>query len=152
MTVRTVASLFLLGFAAFTASKDDPEKASLRIANPKELSVEMAKALVSGDRKRFTALAATREEMVTLLETALHPASLKERQEQKDKVEEILADRGEDFDRFQAMKKGRRPGKRRRPVRTDRHGPDPREGRHEKSPSPGFGCCRPQRTGKITPS
>ena len=105
MIARTVPSLFLLGFAAFTASKDDPEKASLRIANPKELSVEMAKALVSGDRKRFTALAATREEMVTLLETALHPASLKERQEQKDKVEEILTDRGEDFDRFQAMKK-----------------------------------------------
>jgi hypothetical protein len=31
------------------------------IANPEALSIEMAKALVSGDRERFTALAATRE-------------------------------------------------------------------------------------------
>jgi hypothetical protein len=64
LTPRNVAAFFLLGFAAFTVSKDRPEKAPLRIANPKELSIEMAKAVVSGDRKRFTALAATREEMV----------------------------------------------------------------------------------------
>ena len=63
MTPRTIGGVFLLGFALFAAGKDAPEKAPLRIADPKELSVEMAKALVSGDRKRFTALAATREEM-----------------------------------------------------------------------------------------
>jgi hypothetical protein len=50
-------------------------------------------------------LTATREEILRMLETALHPASPEERQEQKDKVEEILAERREDFDRFQAMKK-----------------------------------------------
>jgi hypothetical protein len=61
--------------------------------------------MAAGDRERFTALAATREEMVRMLETALHPASPEERQEQKDKVEEILAERSEDFDKFQAMKK-----------------------------------------------
>ena len=33
------------------------------------------------------------------------PARPEERQEQKDKVEEMLAERGEDFDKFQAMKK-----------------------------------------------
>jgi hypothetical protein len=70
----------------------------------RELSVEMAKALVSGDRKRFTALAATREEMVRLLEMALHPASLKERQEQKDKVEEILAERVEYVSRIRQLR------------------------------------------------
>jgi hypothetical protein len=45
--------------------------------------------LVAGDRERFTALAATREEMVRMLEAALHPASPEERQKQKDKIEEI---------------------------------------------------------------
>jgi hypothetical protein len=65
----------------------------------------MAKALVSADRQRFDALAATREEMEALLEAAQPPSRPEERQELKDKVAEILADRGEDFDRFQAMKK-----------------------------------------------
>ena len=40
-----------------------------------------------------------------MLETAQPPSRSEERQELKDKVAEILADRGEDFDRFQAMKK-----------------------------------------------
>jgi len=105
LTPGTVAGVFLLGFASFAAGKDAPEKVPPRIADSKELSVEMAKALVAGDRERFTALAATREEMVKMLETALHPASPEERQEQKDKVEEILAERREDFDKFQVMKK-----------------------------------------------
>lgn len=105
MTPRTVAGVFLFGFASFAAGKDAPEKAPPRIADSKELSVEMAKALVAGDRDRFTALAATREEMVRKLKTALHPGSPEERQEQKDKVGEILAERSDDFDKFQAMKK-----------------------------------------------
>jgi hypothetical protein len=105
LTPRTVVGVFLLGFASFAAGKDVPEKAPLRIADSKDLSVEMAKALVAGDRERFTALAATGKEMVKMLEMALHPASPEERQEQKDKVKEILADRSEDFDKFQAMKK-----------------------------------------------
>ena len=105
MTPRTVVGVLFLGFASLATGKDAPEKAPPHIADSKELSVEMAKALVAGDRERFTLLAATREEMVRMLETALHPVSAEERQEQKDKVEEILADRSEDFDRFQAMKK-----------------------------------------------
>ena len=74
LTPGTVAGVFLLGFASFAAGKDTPEKVSPRISDSKELSVEMAKALVAGNRERFTALAATREEMVRMLETALHPA------------------------------------------------------------------------------
>ena len=105
MTARIIAGVFLLGFVSFAAGKDAPEKALPRIADSRELSVETAKALVAGDRERFTVLTATREEMLRMLETALHPASPEERQEQKDKVEEILAERREDFDKFQAMKK-----------------------------------------------
>ena len=46
------------------------ENALPRVATPEVLAIEMAKALVSDDRERITALAATREEMETMLETA----------------------------------------------------------------------------------
>ena len=105
MTPRTVAGVFLLGFASLAAGQDAPKKGLPRIADSKELSVEMAKALVAGNRERFTVLLATREEMVRMLETALHPTSSEERQEQEDKVTEILGERKEEFDKFQAMKK-----------------------------------------------
>ena len=105
MTIRTAAACFLLGLASFAAAQGVPQKAPPRIANPESLAIEMAKALVSGDRERFTALAATREEMEGLLETAQPPTTPVERRELRDKVAEILADRGKDFDRFQAMKK-----------------------------------------------
>jgi hypothetical protein len=106
MTARTAAACFSLSLASFTAGKGAQEKALPRIANPEVLAIEMAKALVSGDRERFTALAATRDEMEGLLEKAQPPSRPDERQELKGKVAEILAERGEDFDRFQAMKKG----------------------------------------------
>ena len=105
LTPGTVVGVFLLGFASFAMGKDSPEKAPPRIADSKELSVEMAKALIAGDRERFTGLAATREEMARMLEEALHPASSEERQEQKDKVDVILVERNEDFEKFQVMKK-----------------------------------------------
>jgi hypothetical protein len=105
MTTRTAVACLLLGLASFQPGKDAPHKALPRIANPEALAIEMAKALVSTDAERFTALAATREEMEGLLATSQPPARPEERQELKDKVAEILAGRGEDFDRFQAMKK-----------------------------------------------
>jgi hypothetical protein len=105
MTARTATACFFLGLASFAAGTGAPEKALPRIPNPEALAIEMAKALVSDDRERFTALAATREEMEGLLETTWRPTTPEERQYLKDKVAEILADRGEDFDRFQAMKK-----------------------------------------------
>ena len=40
-----------------------------------------------------------------MLEAALHAASPEERHEQKDKIEEILAERSEVFDKFQAIDK-----------------------------------------------
>ena len=61
---------------------------------------------MSSDRERFTALAATREEMEELLETHQPSATPEDRRYVKDKVAEILADGGGDFDKFQAMKKG----------------------------------------------
>jgi hypothetical protein len=105
MTIRTAAACFLLGLASFAAGKGAPQGALPRIANPEALAIEMAKALVSGDRERFTALAATRDEMEGLLETAQPPASPEDRRELKDKVAEILAGRAGDFAKFQAMKK-----------------------------------------------
>ena len=93
----------LLGLAS-SAAAQSPQKALPRIANPGALAIEMAKALVSVDRERFTALAATREEMEGLLEASQPPARPEERQELKDKVAEILAGRDEDFARFLAMK------------------------------------------------
>lgn len=105
MTARTAAACLCLGLASFAAGQRVPGKALPRIATPDVLAIEMAKALVSGDRVRFTALAATREEMEGLLEKALPPSTPEERKELKDKVAEILAERGNDFDRFQAMKK-----------------------------------------------
>jgi hypothetical protein len=105
MTAQTVAACCFLGLASFAAGQGAAEKTLPRIASPEALAIEMAKALVSDDRKRFTALAATREEMEGMLETAWRPPTPEDRQYVKDKVAEILADRGEDFDRFQAMKK-----------------------------------------------
>jgi hypothetical protein len=105
MTVRAATACFVLGLASFAAGQGAPQKALPRIANPESLAIEMAKALVSADRERFTALAATREEMEMLLTTAQPPGNARERQELKTKVAEIVAERREDFDRFQAMKK-----------------------------------------------
>lgn len=105
MTIRTAATCLVLGLSSLAAGKEAVQKDLPRIPNPEALAIEMAKALVSGDRSRFTALAATREEMEGLLKTARPPASPEERQELKDKVTEVLADRRNDFDRFQAMKK-----------------------------------------------
>jgi hypothetical protein len=102
MTIRTATVCFLLSFAAGTGA---PQKSLPGFANPEALAIEMAKAVVSGDRERFTALAATREEMEALLETAWPPTGPEERQELKDKVAKVLAERREDFDKFQAMKK-----------------------------------------------
>jgi hypothetical protein len=105
MTTLTAAVSGFLGLASFAAGGHAPQKALPRIAKPEALAIEMARALVSADRQRFTALAATREEMEGLLETAQPPTGPAERTELKDKVAEILADRGNDFDKFQAMKK-----------------------------------------------
>jgi hypothetical protein len=106
MTTLTAAICCFLGLASFAVGGGVPQKALPRIAKPDTLAIEMAKALVSGDRERFTALAATREEMEGLLEKAQPPTGPQERKELKDKVAEILADRGKDFERFQSMKKG----------------------------------------------
>ena len=97
-TARTAC--LLLGLTSLAAGRSGPEQPLPRIASPEALAIEMAKALIAADRARFTALAATREEMERLLETAQPPASPQDRQELKDKVAEILADRSEDFDRF----------------------------------------------------
>ena len=106
MTTRTAAACLFLGLASFAAGKGAPQKALPRIASPEALAIEMAKALVSGDREGFTALAATREEMEEMLKTAQPPMGTEDRQEQKRKVAEILAERRKDFEAFQAMKKG----------------------------------------------
>jgi len=63
MTTLTATACCCLGLASFAAGQGVPEKALPRIATAEALAIEMAKALVSDDRKRFTALAATREEM-----------------------------------------------------------------------------------------
>ena len=104
MIARTV-TCFFLGLASFAAGQSANEKGLPRIANPEVLAIEMAKALVTGDRARVTALAATRTEMEALLEAAQPPAGPEDRQYQKNKVAEILAERRPDFDRFQAMKR-----------------------------------------------
>src|SRR4026209_746872 len=83
MTIRTATACFLgLAFLA-GAGQSAAQKALPRIANPEALALEMAKALVAGDRERFTALAATREEMEELLTTAQPPGNARERQELK---------------------------------------------------------------------
>jgi hypothetical protein len=105
MTVRTAAACFFLGLASVAAGKGAPQQVLPRITDPAVLAVEMAKALVAGDRERATALSATREEMELLLGTHQPPSSPEERQELIAKVAEIVAERGPDFDRFQAMKK-----------------------------------------------
>jgi hypothetical protein len=103
MTART-AACFFLGLASVAAGQIAAEKDLPRIANPEVLAIEMAKALVSGDRDRVTALAATRKEMEALLEAAQPPSRSEERRYLKNKVAQILDERDEDFDRFQAMK------------------------------------------------
>ena len=106
MPVQTAIACVFLGLAfSAGAGQSAAQKALPRIPNPEALAIEMAKALVAGDRERFTALAATREEMEELLTTAQPPGNARERQELKTKVAEIVAERREDFDRFQAMKK-----------------------------------------------
>ena len=120
MTTRIATACFLLGLASFAAGQGAAQKALPRIANPETLAIEMAKALVAGDRARFTALAATREEMEEMLTTAQPRGNARERQELKTKVAEIVAERRADFDRFQAMKKASGFQRRsRRPVRAD---------------------------------
>ena len=105
MTAPTLAACCVLALARFATGQDVAEKTLPRVATPEALAIEMAKALVSDDRKRFTALAATREEMEEMLEAAWRPTKPEDRQYVKDKVAEILADRREEFDKFQAMKK-----------------------------------------------
>jgi hypothetical protein len=106
MTARTAAAAcLLLGLASFAESTGAAQAGLPRISDPAVLALEMAKALVAGDRERITALSATREEMELLLETHQPPSSREERQELKERVALTLAARGPDFDRFQAMKK-----------------------------------------------
>jgi hypothetical protein len=100
-----LTACFFLGLASLAAGQGATEKHLPRIADPETLAIEMAKALVAGDRGRVTALAATRKEMEALLEAAQPPARPEDRQYLKDKVAEILAERRGDFDRFQAMKR-----------------------------------------------
>lgn len=104
MIARTVTCCFL-GLASLTAGQSANGKSLPRIADPEVLAIEMAKALVAGDRARVAALAATRTEMEALLETAQPPSGPEDRQYQKNKVAEVLAERGPDFERFQAMKR-----------------------------------------------
>ena len=68
------ATCFLLSLP-LAVGQGARENALPRIATPELLAIEMAKALVSDDRERITALAATREEMETMLETAWPPAT-----------------------------------------------------------------------------
>jgi hypothetical protein len=105
MIIRKAIACLFLGVASFAVGQASAQKDLPRIPNPEALAIEMAKALVAADRERFTALAATREEMEELLTTAQPPGNARERQELKTKVAEIVAERREDFDRFQAMKK-----------------------------------------------
>ena len=104
MITRTAVCI-LLGFASFAVSQTRTEKELPRIASPEVLAIEMAKALVSGDRDRVTALCATRKEMEEMLEAAWRPARPEDRQYVKDHVAEIIDARRGDFDRFQGMKK-----------------------------------------------
>ena len=103
--LRRTAVCVLLGLASLAAGQSATVKDLAHIANPEVLAIEMAKALVSGDRDRFTALAATRTEMERMLEAAQPPSGPEDREYQKNKVAEIVAERGKDFDRFQAMKR-----------------------------------------------
>ena len=104
MTGRT-ACCFFLGLASFVGAQSATEKDLPQISDPQVLAIEMAKTLVLADRDRYTALAATRKEMERLLEAAQPPSRPEDRQYLTDKVAEILADRGRDFDRFQALKR-----------------------------------------------
>jgi hypothetical protein len=105
MIARTAVACVVLALASLASVKGARQEALPRIADPAVLALEMAKALVAGDRERATALSATREEMELLLGTHQPPSTPQERQELTEKVAVILAERGADFDRFQAMKK-----------------------------------------------
>ena len=99
------AATCLLLSLPLTVGQGARENAPPRVATPELLAIEMARALVSEDLERITALAATREEMETMLETAWPPATADDREYIKTKVAEILAERVADLERFQAMKK-----------------------------------------------
>jgi hypothetical protein len=105
VTPARTAACFCLVLSFVAAGQSAQEKDLPHIATPEALAIEMAKALVSGDRNRVTALAATRKEMEELLAAAQPPSDAEEREYLKNKVAEILGDRRSDFDRFQAMKK-----------------------------------------------
>ena len=77
MTAQIAVS-FLLALASFAAGQRATEKDLPGIATPEALTIEMAKALFSGDRNRVTALAATR--MEALLEAAQPPSGPEDRQ------------------------------------------------------------------------
>jgi len=82
MTVRTARACVFLGLASFAAAQNAPlQRALPHIATPDALAIEMAEALVAGDREQFMALTATREEMEQMLETAQPPATPEARQE-----------------------------------------------------------------------
>ena len=99
------AACCLLSLVPLAVGQNAREKTLPRVATPEVLAVEMAKALVSDDQNRITALAATREEMETMLETAWPPPTASDREYIKTKVAAILTERVADLERFQAMKK-----------------------------------------------
>ena len=103
--IARAAVCFFFALATVAAGQVGRPSNLPQIPTPEILAIEMAKALVAGDRQRFTALAATREEMEQLLETHQPPINAEDRRHQKEKVAEIVADRKDEFDRFQAMKK-----------------------------------------------
>jgi hypothetical protein len=64
--VRIVPIACLHALASVAPCDAATEEPLPHIPKPDALAIEMAKALVSNDRERFTALVATREEMETL--------------------------------------------------------------------------------------
>jgi hypothetical protein len=83
MTARTAGACFFLGLASFATGKSVAQEVLPRIADPAVLAIEMAKALVAGNRVRATALSATRQEMELLLGTHQPPATPEDRQERR---------------------------------------------------------------------
>jgi hypothetical protein len=100
MMLIRAATCFLLGLplAVDQGARDD---ALPRVATHELFAIEMAKALVSDDREQITALAATREEMETMLETAWPPVTAGDGEYIRTKVAEILAERVADLERFE---------------------------------------------------
>lgn len=106
MRLRTAAGILLALASLLPLAADKEGRKDLpRIEDPSKLSVEMAKALVAGDRGRFETLFATKEEMEETLMTAWKPSTEEEREEIRCKVADLVSERAEAFDRFQAMKK-----------------------------------------------